>query len=68
MKLTTFCGKQNIENAVCLTNAVSFLPSYIYEMNFQGGGFFFINSMLHYRASVILHVWLGHLHRNWKLI
>jgi len=26
-----------------------------------------INSMLHYRTSVILHARLGHLHRNWKL-
>ena len=31
-------------------------------------GVFFINIMLHYRASVILQSWLGHLHRNWKLI
>ena len=28
----------------------------------------FINSMLHYHASVILHAWLGHLRRNWNLI
>jgi len=28
----------------------------------------FINSMLHYHASVILHACLGHLHRNFKLI